>query len=174
MKKIVFDEGYHEYQIGDDESRVIRIRLDPNMMKRFRKALDQVEHIDKQLDGLDTEDKLISADNEIRRLFNEAFCADICTTAFGEASVLTPTAGGKPLYQAFFEAFLPELKADIEAVTMTQKVSTPRPEVQKYTAPQINRKGPIAGLAQPYGSELPNIDGLTQEQKQQLIAQLIR
>ena len=174
MKKITFDEGYHEYMVNDDESRVIRIRLDPNMMKRFRKALDQAEEIEKRIAGKNTEDMLTAADAELRKIFNEAFCTDICTPAFGEASVLTPVSGGKALYQAFFEAFLPELRSDIEAATATAKVNAPRPEVQKYTAPQISKKGPIAGLAQPYGSEFPNIEGLTQEQKQQLIAQLIR
>ena len=133
MKSISFDEGYREYKLNGDDSRIIRIQItDPNLFSRIEIGMKKAESlIGKYSDSSDLE-ALTRFDTEVKTILNEAFGTDICTPAFGSASVLTPTSDGKTLLiYAFFEAFMPALKEDIESMkaSMTQDV---RPEVKKY------------------------------------------
>lgn len=171
MKKIIFDEGFKEYQIGDDPDRVIRLQLDPNLMQRVEEAMKKTDEWDSKYRKMSPE-KLSEADAELRTIFNDAFGTDICTPAFGRASLFTPTNSGKALYEAFFDAFIPELKKDIDALRLTERIDVPgiRPEVQKYMdAPKVT---PVAALAKPYGAPMPNLSDMTAEQKKELFAQL--
>lgn len=181
MKSINFDEGYKEYALNDDESRVIRIRLtDPNLLSRIEKTMNKVNELIKKYRNRPVNGDNITAltdfDSEVKGLLNETFGTDICTPIFGDASVLAPTSDGNMLIFSFFNAFMPILKADIEAAAMTAKLKEPevRPEVQKYLEPVTVKSvsKPIAGLASPVAA-LPDVSGLTLEQKQALIAQLL-
>lgn len=177
MKSINFDEGYKEYKINDDDSRIIRIRVaDPNLLSRFAAARDKIDELQRKYAAAAPED-MAAADVELRRLLNEVFDTDICTPAFGAAALLTLTENGKPLYEAFFEAFLPELRADIEAVGMSSRINAPEPpeRVQKYLDPPVSAPAvkPIAGLARPYDDGLPDVSGYTPEQKKQLLMKLM-
>lgn len=181
MKSINFDEGYKEYALNDDESRVIRVRIsDPNLLSRVEKTMSQVNDLIKKYKNRpvngDNMTELTEFDSEVKGLLNETFGTDICTPIFGGASVLTPTADGDMLIFSFFNAFLPVLKSDMEAAAMTARLRKPevRPEVQKYLDPVTVKpvSKPIAGLASPV-SALPDVSGLTPEQKQALIAQLL-
>ena len=172
MKSIKFDEGCKEYMINDDPSRVIRLRLDPNMIERYKKAVTKIEEYEKKYGDLSI-DNMTQFDSELREILNGVFGTDICTPAFGEASLFTPTSEGEPLFVAFFEAFLPEIEKDIRAATTELKPNKKevRPQVQKYLdAPSVK---PVAGLAKPYGEALPDISGLTPEQKKMLAMQLL-
>jgi hypothetical protein len=133
MKSISFDEGYREYKLNGDDSRVIRIQItDPNLYSRIEKGMEKAESLIGKYKNTDSYEKLAQFDKEVKAILNEAFGTDICTPAFGSASVLTPTSDGSTLLiYAFFEAFMPALKEDIESMkaSMAQEV---RPEVKKY------------------------------------------
>lgn len=165
MKSIRFDEGYKEYMVNDDPSRVIRLRLDPNMIERYERAAEKLEEYERTFGELDV-DNMSRFDSELRELINSAFGTDICTPAFGEASLFTPTSGGEPLFMAFFNSFLPELEKDIRAVTANtgSDKTQVRPQVQKYLdAPTVK----------PCGEALPDVSGLDPEQKKLLAMQLL-
>lgn len=174
MKSITFDEGYSEYMIADDPNRVIRLRLgDPGLLKRIRAAMQETDKLLKKYKAMPDEEALAEFDKEFRGIINKAFAADICTPVFGDSSVLALTSSGEFLFTAFFDAFLPQLEADLKAKAMTAKVNAPEPrsEVKKYLdAPTVK---PVAGLAKPYGEELPDVSNLTPEKKKQLLALLL-
>ena len=64
MKKIVFDEGYRTYQVGDSD-RVIKVRLDPDLMKRLRDAEDAISRMSERLENASA-DELTEISNEIK------------------------------------------------------------------------------------------------------------
>ena len=157
MKSINFDEGYKEYKINGDDNRVIRIRIaDPNMLSRFNTASNKMDELQKKYADANPED-MANIDAELRTLLNDVFQTDICTPAFGEASLMTITSTGKPLYQAFFEVFIPEFKADIEAAGARISAPSVSKKVQKY-------------LDTP--ATVPDISKLSDEQKAALLAEL--
>lgn len=174
MKSINFDEGYKEYAINNDPSRVIKIRVaDIGLLDRVKKASADMEKLFAKYKNAPDLDEMSAFDKEFRELLNTAFGSDICTPVFGNSSVMSLTSSGNYLFSEFMNAFLPVLEADIKAAVMTQKINAPeiRPEVKKYVdAPTVK---PLAGLAKPYGEQLPDVSGLTAEQKKALLAQLL-
>ena len=171
MKSINFDEGYEQYMIGDDPSRVIKIRIgDPNLLKRIKAAIEKTDVLLEKYKNADVE-SMTEFDKEFREIINTAFDSDVCTPAFGDSNVTTLTSSGDFLFTAFFDALMPQLEADIKAKVMTKKINADvRPEVKKYLdAPTVK---PVAALAQPY-STAPDISSLTPEQKKALLAQLL-
>ncbi len=131
MKKIVFDEGYRTYQVGDSD-RVIKIRLDPEIFNRLNEAEVRINEIVERLKSVSAEE-LPEISTELKDIINEAFGTDVCTPAFDGANVFTFVGEDKMLFQTFFEAFIPVLKEDIEPIRKDR--SQPRPEVQKYLKP---------------------------------------
>ena len=151
MKDIVFDEGFKEYRINNDDNRIIKLRIgDPNLLSRLKTAYEEIKALESDFSKSDTEVQIAEVDKRFREIFNAAFDTDICTPAFGGANPLT-AVGNKRLYEVFFDAFLPLIEEDITAAA--QKL---RPEVQKYL--------PDEGI--------PDISGLDEQQKKALLAQL--
>lgn len=170
MKSINFNEGLHEYKINGDEDRVIRLRLEPNMVGRLEKMTDKLEDMIKSCPEKPSLEQFAEIGDKLCVLINEAFNADICGPAFGGANPLTPVSDGKPLFQAFLESFVPVVTEDIKKITQNSKKVQPetvRPEVQKY----IGTGKPY--MANPFESTVPDISTLSKEQKAQLIAQLL-
>ncbi|MBQ8298158.1 MAG: hypothetical protein IJX77_10300 [Ruminococcus sp.] len=173
MKSINFNTGERTYIVNEDESKVIRINLsDINLMKRINETQKQIQHLSEKY--RDTKkpsfEEIKDINHEIRRIFNYAFGTDICTPAFGDANVMSPV-DGKPLFQVFFDAFLPVLREDLK--TVAPKKMEIKPEVQKYLdKPEITVSKPIAAFAQPYSQGL-DVSTLSKEQKAALIAQLL-
>lgn len=174
MKSINFDEGYKTYAVNGDENRVIRIKItDLNLLKRCETAMSEIESLKEKSKGRSDENTMVEFDKNVRRIIDKAFDSDICANAFGDANICTVVKDGKLLFEAFFEAFIPMLEIDIKAAFANKKVKQPelRPEVQKYIdEPKIT---PVAGLAEPYKSSLPDVSKLTPDEKRALIAQLI-
>ena len=168
MKSINFNDGIREYMINGDESRIIRIRLDPGMAERFEEAAADIDGMIQNCGGRSKAEIISGMGAELCRMINKAFGTDVCTAAFGGVNPLTPVSDGKPLYQAFFEALMPEIEADIKALTTARKTDVPqlRPEAEKYILPDLSPqyKG---------DSKIPDISGLSKEEKADLIAQLI-
>lgn len=128
MKKIVFDEGYRTYQVGDSD-RVIKIRLDPDILERLKVTEEKLSAMEDRLRDA-APDELTQISEEIKALFNDTFGTDICTPAFDGANIFTLVGEDKMLFQSFFEAFIPVLTEDINA--LGKKAAQPRPEVEKY------------------------------------------
>lgn len=174
MKSINFDEGYKTYAVNGDKSRVVKIKTgDFNLLKRVEAAMTEIESLKEKYSGKPDENTMIEFDSSVRQLIDKAFDSEVCAAAFGNANICTVVSGGKLLFEAFFEAFMPLLKADIKAAIMTKKANQPelRPEVQKYIdTPKI---APAAGLAEPYKTAIPDVSQLTPEEKRALLAQLI-
>ena len=126
METLKFDEGFREYDINGDKSRIVRFRVDPNLKERVEKAMADIEQLRAKYGNMKGDD-LYKAGVEFREIINTAFDSDICTPAFGNASPFAIVSGGKMLYEAFLEALLPVLEKEFKAVQ-----SEIRPEVQKY------------------------------------------
>ena len=126
METLKFDEGFREYDINGDKSRIVRFRVDPNLKERVEKAMADIEQLRAKYGNMKGDD-LYKAGVEFREIINRAFDSDICTPAFGNASPFAIVGGGKMLYEAFLEALLPALEKEFRAVQ-----TKPRPEVQKY------------------------------------------
>lgn len=167
MQNINFDEGYREYKLNNDENRVIRIRItDANLISRIEKGMERTNELISKYKTRPNSSQLAEFDSNVRTIINDAFGSDICTPAFGTASLMTPLPDGKLLLFSFFDAFLPVLKADMEAMKLTMKIKQPevRPEVQKYLEPVT-----VAPMMNPV---LPDISRLTPEQREFLKQQL--
>ncbi len=126
METLKFDEGYREYDVNGDKSRIIRFRVDPNLKERIEKAMADIDKLREKYGKMSGSD-LYKAGVEFREIINAAFDSDICTPAFGNASPFALLKNGKALYEAFLEALLPALEKEFKAVQ-----SEIRPEVQKY------------------------------------------
>lgn len=162
MRSINFSTGIREYAVNGDENNTIRVNLsDLNIMKRAEEAMENAAAMQEKYSGIKTpaSEQLAEMDAEIRKQFNYAFGTDICTPAFGQMNCLSPVGDGKPLFQAFFEAFLPLIKEDIAA--MKPQKNELRPEVQKYLESEGERTDGI------------DIDSLTKEQKNALLEKLL-
>ncbi len=174
MQSINFDEGYKSYIVNDDPNRVIRIKLgDPGLLSRIRTAMKETDGLLGRYSEMPAEEAYAGFDKEFRGIVNRAFGTDICTPVFGDANVTAVTESGKFVFSAFFDAFIPQLEADIKAKLAAKKASAAevRPEVRKYLEPPTVK--PVAGLADPFGASLPDISGLTPEQKKLLVMQLL-
>lgn len=156
MQKIEFDEGYRTYQIGDDEKRVIRIRLDPDLITRIKDAEKRITELESRLENTSAED-LTALSNEMKTIINDAFKTDICEPVFEGANIFTPVSSSKTLFQSFFEAFMPVLEADIKSFEPLP--TAPRPEVQQY----LKEKKPTL-----------DIGSLTADEKRELLEKLLK
>ncbi|MBP5378004.1 MAG: hypothetical protein J6Y64_00495 [Ruminococcus sp.] len=156
MQKIEFDEGYRTYQIGNDEKRVIRIRLDPDLIIRIKDAEKKITELEDRLKNTSVDD-LTFLSNEMKTIINDAFKTDICEPVFEGANIFTLVSSGKTLFQSFFDAFMPVLEADIKAFEPVS--AAPRPEVQQY----LKEKKPAL-----------DIGSLTADEKRELLEKLLK
>lgn len=176
MKSINFDAGYKEYMINGDEGRIIKVQIsDFNIYKRVKESMNEIDKIIKKYKDSGIENA-VELDNEMRAVINKAFGSDICTPAFGSANLATLTENGEPIFVNFFNAFLPVLKEDIEKTAKNNTKTTAAPvirdNVNKYLETPVVK--PVAGLARPFGANIVDINSLTDEQKNFLLAQLIK
>jgi len=117
---ISFATNEKEYIINGDENRVIRVNVaDVNTMKRYEEATEKIEDL-KNVPR--TPEGLAELDRQVREQLNYTFGTDICTAAFGDVNLLSPVEGGKMLFEAFLEAFLPQYKKDAESVLGAAKI----------------------------------------------------
>ncbi len=135
MQKLVFDRGYKEYQIGDDENAVIRINTtDVGILARLNEAVKNIEQIQKKYENAEKAEStdaiqlITECDKDIREQINYIFSSDVCTVAFGEINCLS-LVGGKPIFENFLEVLIPVMQADFESA---QKISNEK--VGKYTS----------------------------------------
>lgn len=121
MKSINFKKSFREYAVNGDESKIIRIKLDPDMPKKIQNALSE---IDKFKGGIN-ENNIAETGKKFCEIINKAFGTDICTPAFDGENPFSVVEGGKFLFESFFDAFMPVFQADLKSLEI-------RPEVKKY------------------------------------------
>lgn len=141
MQNFNLDEGYKEFTINNDPSRIIRFNpADYGIIERINEAYKEIERMSKikedielRADGTPIEEfsKLAAVVTEvsdtIKKQINYIFNADVSDMVFGKQSPLS-LIKGMPLYERFLEAVLPEIKKEIEA---ERKASEKR--IEKYT-----------------------------------------
>ena len=121
MKSINFKKNFKEYAVNGDESKIIRVKLSPDMMNKIQ---DTMSEIDKFRDEIN-ENNIAEMGRKYGEIINNIFDTDICTPAFDGENPFSIVDGGKLLIEAFFEAFIPILEEDVKSLKI-------RPEVQKY------------------------------------------
>lgn len=175
MKSIQFSTGVREYAINGDERNVIRINIAdmnlPARMKRVGKKLDELSAECGELPV--TPETAADIDVRIRAIMNEAFGTDICTPAFGNTNCMTPVdSEGTTLWQAFFRAFMAQIREDIAAIRPQQPaVPAVSPKVQQYvSSAPVPAVQPVAGMS---NANSLDISALTAEQKHRLIEALL-
>lgn len=150
MNNINFNDGFKEYTINNDPNKVIRFNpSDFNIINRIAETMTAIEKIAEEMSKSDIPIKLdgtaadeadsikgeltraggiaAETDRRIKEQINYIFGSDVCSVAIGDVSCLA-SVGGMPLYQRFIEAFIPVIRADVEA---EKKASAQR--VEKYT-----------------------------------------
>lgn len=121
MKSINFKKNFNEYAVNGDESKIIRVKLSPDMLNKIQ---DTMSEIDKFRDEIN-ENNIAEMGRKYGEIINNIFDTDICTPAFDGENPFSVVDGGKLLIEAFFEAFIPILEEDLKSLKI-------RPKVQKY------------------------------------------
>lgn len=137
MTSLKFDDGYKEYSINGDESRVIRINTtDFAIFDRIKKAMKQIDKIAKEYENVtpknddEANDLFVSADKKVREQINYIFDSDVSTVAFGNTNCFSIVFSNKqPLFYNFLNAIIPTIRSDIEKV-----MSKSNKNVAKYTS----------------------------------------
>lgn len=152
MENINFNDGYKEYSINGDDTKVVRFNpSDMGILARMDKALSAIADIGKELksidapikndgtvefEGADDEtltllkvagEQLSDIDKKVRAQIDYLLDSDVSSIAFGNQSCLS-MVGGKPLYERFLDALMPIIKKDVEAERNASKK-----RVEKYT-----------------------------------------
>lgn len=137
MTSLKFDDGYKEYSINGDESRVIRINTtDLAIFDRIKKAMSNIDDISKEYKNAEpkTDDEanelFVSADKRVREQINYIFDSDVSSVAFGNTNCFSIVfSNQQPLFYNFLNAIIPTIRSDIEKVMTGQNKN-----VAKYTS----------------------------------------
>ena len=138
MQSLNFNDGYKEFCINNDETRIIRFNpADYGLLERFSQAKKNITKavnelkIDPEGEPEDEIDETAGILAEMRKLIfdqiNYIFDADVAQTAFGNQSPIS-TVKGKFLFERFLEAAGPYIEKEIKA---EQAASHKR--IEKYT-----------------------------------------
>lgn len=129
MKSIDFNDSFKEYIINGDNSRKIRIKIMPDIMEKIESAMSEFEKIKDEINGISDEKISEKLSRKACEIINNAFGSDICTPAFNGDNIFSLVDGGKYLFEAFFEVFIPAFQEDVNEF---KKSFNARPEMQKY------------------------------------------
>lgn len=107
MNNIVFEEGYKEFAINNDESRILRFNpTDLALFEKIKKELSEVQKFDD-----DTDD--VEADRMLRETIDKIFYEGASVIIFKDQNVLT-TVNGVTIFERFFKALLNIMKPYVE------------------------------------------------------------
>lgn len=147
MQNISFNDGYNEYRINNDETKVIRFNpSDFNIIERASTAMKTipaiVEEMEKEdfalnpdgtvnvdeVQDIELAGKMVSKiDRGIKEQIDFIMGNNVCDIVFEGQSCLSLT-DGVPLYERFLDAVIPIIKKDVEN---EQKASQKR--IDKHT-----------------------------------------
>lgn len=142
MQNLQFDDGYKEFSINGDESRVIRFNpRDFAILERIKEAYDMIDRAsnimeDVQLKADGTPIEMLGAaaeivkqfDDTIKKAVDHIFNSEVSQAVFGRQSPLS-LVGGASLYQRFLETVVPVIRKEVETES---KKSHDR--ISKYTS----------------------------------------
>lgn len=142
MQNLNFDDGYKEFSINNDPSRVIRFNpADFGIIERINKAYDEIEKATKidtdiELKANGEPMKLIgqaaemvkSMSDTIRNQIDYIFNNPVSEVVFGNQSPLGMVKG-VPLYERFLSTLIPVIQKEVEAEMVAS-----RKRVSKYTS----------------------------------------
>lgn len=164
MQSINFEVGnYKEYAINGDENNTIKIDVsDIGLIKRLRKAMEEIDEYQKQFEGKEEADEnLVSElDEKAREIINKAFDSDVCTKAFGNKNCMSAASNGLPNIVNFLNAFIPVIQNDFKS-EIEKEQKTLEEKTAKYIEPVVNNSAPEI-----------DVSALSQEQKKALIEEL--
>lgn len=131
---VIFEEGYKEFTINGDPTRVIKFNpSDISIIERAQKVRKEISEEVKSLDNLKIEDEeeLANAVNKVNEIVKEKinymFGSDVSGIAFGLQSPIA-SANGVTLAERFISAVLPIIQKEIEEEDKKSKV-----RISKYT-----------------------------------------
>lgn len=131
---VIFEEGYKEFTINGDPTRVIKFNpSDISIIERAQKVRKEISEEVKSLDNLKIEDEeeLANAVNQVNEIVKEKinyiFGSDVSDIAFGLQSPIA-SANGVTLAERFISAVLPIIQKEIEEEDKKSKA-----RISKYT-----------------------------------------
>ena len=164
MHSINFEVGnYKEYALNGDENNTIKIDIsDIGLIKRLRKAMEEIDEYQKQFEGKEEADEnLVSElDEKAREIINKVFDSDVCTKAFGSKNCMSAASNGLPNIVNFLNAFIPVIQNDFKSEIEKEQKNLEE-KTAKYIEPVVNNFAPAI-----------DISALSDEQKQALIEEL--
>lgn len=173
MDSINFNSGnFKEYAINGDENNTIRLDVsDYGYIERFKNALDEIAQFEKEFKSREdqTADVLGEMDKKARDIVNRVFCEDICTKAFGSRNCMSSGSNGVPVLINFLNALKPVIERDFGAAMQAQKIKLEE-KTDKYTKPVLSKPPVVGMVSQP----AIDIDSLTKEQKNAILAELLK
>jgi len=141
MQNLNFDDGYKEFKINNDESRVIRFNpADFSIIERIKTAYDEIDKatkinddIELKADGSPVEElgkaaEIVKEINDtIKAQIDYIFNSPVSEMVFGKQSPLGMVKG-VPLYERFLNVVIPVIEKEVKA---QQEASQKR--ISKYT-----------------------------------------
>ena len=141
MQNLNFSDGFKEFSLNGDESKVIRFNpADLGIIERIEKAYKEIDGVTKvgadvelRADGTPIEELSKAASivkktsDTIKAQIDYIFDSSVSVVVFGNQSPLS-MVGGIPFYERFLNAVIPVLKKEIQ---FEQKASQQR--ISKYT-----------------------------------------
>lgn len=177
MQSINFESGnIKEYAINGDESNTIRIDVsDLGFVDRFRTAMRETEGIQKKYSGIEapSEDILSELDKAARSIVNKAFDSDVCTAAFGNKNCMSVASNGQPVLLNFLNALIPVIREDFGSAFKEQQLRSEE-KTDKYIKPITSQPAAMPRYAGMVSQPAIDIDSLTKEQKNAILAELLK
>lgn len=136
MRNLQINTGIKEFAINDDESKVLKINTADiqiaQRMKKSEKELNQIAEeclkIDENMSVDDSIDLLDKYDKKVKTTLDYIFNTNVSEVVFGNMNCLS-ICDGKPVFQNFLEAIMPEIETDIQKETKKSEAN-----IKKYTS----------------------------------------
>lgn len=181
MKSIELNVQYEEYAINGDADRVIKVNVrDANIAERLEKAMTKIKELTGSVKGYDD---ITRIDKEIKRALDYAFGSNVSEIAFEGANCITSKGeNGKTLLEAFTDAFIPAVEADLKASLDADAVSLKAADnavSNDVTEEYIRSVEKIGGKKDnktpfvPYAKPPVDVSGLSESERKTLLAQLL-
>lgn len=168
MQSINFDDGFKEYDINGDESRVIRVNVtDFNILSRRDKAIPEIERIGREMaESSGAPEELAEFDRRFREQINFIFGTDVCTAAFGATHCMSIVSDGSMLFTGFVEALMAQVEKDMGVNISGFRLNmNGKDRTEQYISPVI---------ASDNEEQSDPIEGMTPEEKDELLRKLIK
>lgn len=142
MQNINFEEGYKEFAINNDESRILRFNpADVNLLNRIQSELKKIGDYAEQFK--DEQSDLIAEDIDkvIRERIDDMFYEGASKIIFQEQNVIT-TINGVTVFERFFKALVEIMKPYIEKENRKtqEKMAIYKKQHDRITAENINNQ----------------------------------